>query len=116
MEFSTVLKNLRESRNITQEQLAKHLQVSRSTVAGYETGRRQPDIGRLCKLSSLFDVSLDYLLTRTSAASPQELEPVISEKGLDRKVMRAYKTLSTASRQDVLEYIQLLQLKEKQQK
>ena len=59
MNFSVNLKNLRESQNITQEQLADYLQVSRPTIAGYETKSRQPDFERLEKISQFFHVSID---------------------------------------------------------
>lgn len=54
MNFGNNLKDLRETRNITQGQLAEYLQVSRPTIAGYETKSRQPDFEKLenCKLLS----------------------------------------------------------------
>ena len=44
MNFGNNLKDLRETWNITQGQLAEYLQVSRPTIAGYETKSRQPDL------------------------------------------------------------------------
>ena len=43
MDFSEVLKELRESNCITQEQLARQIDVSRSTIAGYESKNRELD-------------------------------------------------------------------------
>lgn len=113
MEFSKILKELRESRDITQDELARHLKVSRPTIAGYETKQRQPDFDKLVKISKFFHVSVDYLLTGEYS---EELTPVIpsvpSEKLLDRKVMTSYKKLDFESKREVLKYIQLLELKE----
>ncbi len=37
MKFSSTLKELREQNHVTQNQLASHLKLTRSTIAGYET-------------------------------------------------------------------------------
>lgn len=59
------LKELRESKGITQIELAKQLGVVRSTVCQYEKGNREPDTITLIKLADFFDVTTDYLLGRT---------------------------------------------------
>ena len=54
---------LRKRAKLSQEQLAKQLNVSASTIGMYEQGRREPSIRTLIALSQIFGVSLDYLLT-----------------------------------------------------
>ncbi|MGE7121838.1 helix-turn-helix domain-containing protein [Peribacillus sp. NPDC046944] len=56
------LKKLRATRGLSQEQLSKHLGLSRGTYAHYEINKRQPDYDTLKKLSVFFDVSTDYLI------------------------------------------------------
>ena len=56
------LKALRKSRKMTQEDVAKALGLSKSTVGMYEQGRRQPDNNNLAALCKLFCVSSDYFL------------------------------------------------------
>ncbi len=117
MNFSATLKELRESRNITQEELASYLKVSRPTIAGYETKNRQPDYEKLVKLSRYFNVSVDYLLTdhEESPLTPLPLKPdTLSEKSLDQHVFTAYRSLSLPSKQDTLSYIRLLELRDKE--
>ncbi len=63
MNFSNNLKTLRKRKNLTQKQLATHLCLSRSTIAGYETKSHQPDFVTLEKLAIYFEVSIDYLIT-----------------------------------------------------
>lgn len=65
MTFGSRLRELRNERNMTQEDLAKILKVSRATVGRYETDERFPDKEILQKLADYFDVSIDYLLCRT---------------------------------------------------
>ncbi len=77
MKLSNNLKNLRELHNYSQMHLAKHLQISRTTYANYEQGRREPDYYTLLKIADLYQVSLDFLLGRS------ELGLKIIEKELD---------------------------------
>lgn len=57
-----MLKNKRKEFGLTQEALAEKLNVSRTTISSWETGRTYPDLDRVVELSEFFDVSLDYLL------------------------------------------------------
>ena len=57
------IKFLRERNNLTQEELAKKVPVSREAVSKWETGRRIPDIETLIILSNIFDVSIESLLS-----------------------------------------------------
>lgn len=64
-EFNKVLKSLRQSMGITQEDLAKTLNISRSAVGMYEKGDREPDYETLELIADYFNVDIDYLLGRT---------------------------------------------------
>ena len=60
------LKQLREKTGLSQAKLAKALGVvSRSVIAGYETGACFPSYTVLIKIADYFNVSTDYLLGRT---------------------------------------------------
>ncbi len=69
MTFADRLKELRKERNITQVQLAQALEVSKGTVAMWETGKREPGFETLCTLSEFFDRRIDYILGRTEDTS-----------------------------------------------
>lgn len=62
MTFGTHLKQARQKQNLTQQQLADQLHVSRQTISGWENGRTYPDIDALIALSDLFGLSLDDLI------------------------------------------------------
>lgn len=62
MSFGENLKKIRTNRNITQQQLADYLNVTRPTIAGYETKGKEPDFKTLIMISQYFDVSIDYLI------------------------------------------------------
>ncbi|AQP78237.1 XRE family transcriptional regulator [Listeria monocytogenes] len=59
-----MLKKLRKNENLTQDQLASKIGITRDTLANYETGRREPDFTTLKNIASYFEVSTDYLLGR----------------------------------------------------
>ena len=68
-EFGNRLKKLRESKDMSQVDLAARLQVSPSAVGMYEQGLREPNIERLTQMADIFGVSLDYLMCRTNDKS-----------------------------------------------
>ena len=63
MEFSEKLQELRKSRNLTQEELAEALFVSRTAVSKWESGRGYPSIDSLKEISRYFSVTIDELLS-----------------------------------------------------
>jgi transcriptional regulator with XRE-family HTH domain len=64
-DFKTVFKELRLSVGLSQDEMAKKLGVSRSTIGMYETGARKPDSEMLEKIADMFNIDIDYLLGRT---------------------------------------------------
>ncbi len=62
MEFNEKLQELRKSRGLTQEELAKELFVSRTAVSKWESGRGYPNIESLKEISRYFSVSIDELI------------------------------------------------------
>ena len=62
MDISEKILKLRKANNMTQEQLAEQLQVSRQAVSKWESGQAVPDADKLPAMSDLFHVTIDYLL------------------------------------------------------
>lgn len=62
MEFNEKLQKLRKARNLTQEELAEAIFVSRTAVSKWESGRGYPNIDSLKELSQFFSVSIDELI------------------------------------------------------
>lgn len=54
------LRQLRQSRKMTQEQIAEKVDITRSTISNYEIGRRTPHLKDLSRLAAVFGVGLDY--------------------------------------------------------
>lgn len=62
MEIGKKLIELRKKENITQEQLAKKLKVTRQTISNWESDITSPDINQASELSKVFKVSINDLL------------------------------------------------------
>lgn len=65
MGFSERFKELREKKGLSQEELAKRLDIPRASVANYEVEDRLPRQKRLNEIADFFGVSVDYLLGRS---------------------------------------------------
>lgn len=62
MNIGENIRNLRQEKNMTQEELAKLLCISMQSVSRWENKLNYPDIILLPKISEIFNVSIDYLL------------------------------------------------------
>jgi transcriptional regulator with XRE-family HTH domain len=63
MEFNEKLKELRQQKGLTQEDLAAALFVSRTAISKWESGRGYPNIDSLKNIAQLFSVTVDDLLS-----------------------------------------------------
>lgn len=61
-DFGYRLRELRTEKKLTQTLVAKHLNLSKATISGYENNIKTPSIEVLVQLSLLYGVSTDYLL------------------------------------------------------
>jgi len=61
-DFGVRLKELREAKHLSQTDVAERLDVTRSTVSGYECNTITPSVEQLVKLAVLYNTSLDYMM------------------------------------------------------
>ena len=69
MRFENI-RNLRVDNGYTQKQIAELLGVSQNTYSQYEIGVLNYPVDALIKLADLYNVSIDYLLGRTTTKTP----------------------------------------------
>ncbi len=62
MELGEQLQKLREQKNMSREELAQEMNVSRQAVYKWENNKGYPDIENLIKLSELYEITLDELI------------------------------------------------------
>lgn len=64
------IRNMREDKDMTQEQMAKYLSVHQTTYSDYELGNLNIPVPVLDKIALLFGTSIDYLVNRTDEMAP----------------------------------------------
>lgn len=84
------IKELREAHGLSQDELAKHLKISRLSVGNYERGDRSPDATVMYRLIKFFNVSANYMLG-FSGAKDSDNELLMSELGLTEKSINLIK-------------------------
>ena len=65
------IKELRTSKNLTPEDIAKMVKVSKATISNYEKGKVSPPIELLIKLAERYDVSIDWLCGLSNEEIPR---------------------------------------------
>lgn len=65
-EFNNIFKELRIERNISQDKIAKDLNVSQSLINNWEANKSTPAPDMLINIANYFDVSIDFLVGRTT--------------------------------------------------
>ena len=64
MDITDKLKYLRREKGVTQAQIAKYLNITKSAYSNYEQGIRQPDYDTLKKMCDYFEVTADFMIGR----------------------------------------------------
>ena len=62
------IKDLREAKGLTQEQVAQRLGVTQGTIAHWESGARTPTLSNMVKIADVLGVSLDEAMGRTAVS------------------------------------------------
>ena len=70
---------MRHKRNITQEQLADFLGVTKASVSKWENHQSMPDILLLPKLAAFFDVSIDQLMGYEPQLSKEQIQKIYQD-------------------------------------
>lgn len=87
MIFSEKLLTLRKAKGITQEQLAEKLDVSRQSISKWESGQSIPELEKIVALSTIFDVTTDYLL-KSSEIDDLSVKTEMLEKQQQQMLVR----------------------------
>ena len=94
MNFSEKLLTLRKAKDLTQEQLAEKLDVSRQSVSKWESGQATPDLDKIVEISAIFDVTTDYLL-KSSEIDDLSVKTEMLEKQQQMMLLREQKKQRT---------------------
>lgn len=122
------LRSLREKCGFTQEQVAKTLNIDRSSYTYYETGKTEPSIASLIKLSNLFKVPIEDLLgsectpqtllkdskpaRRLPAKAAENASHIFDLDKQEKQILCYYRSMDQEKKQQVMELIEALAIEE----
>lgn len=114
--FKENLKYLRTINNYTQQALALLLLTNNKKISFLETGRIEPNLNDLTKLSKIFNVSSDYLLGIEDESGVKLYNESLPERNIEltqvqKDTIGAMQKLSTANQYQVLGFAQALEKK-----
>jgi len=130
--FPKRLRELRKERKLTAREFGEKFSLAESTISGYETGARKPDLETVDKFADYFDVSVDYLMGRSNIRNPsgdfsqQRVDPEIAElleklqqKGTELEATAILRTASKMNKEqlkDILKVFEMLEIEKKEGK
>ena len=74
MDFSEKIQKLRKQHNLTQDELAEKLFISRTAISKWESGKGYPSIDLLKQISKEFNISVDNLLSSEQILELAEID------------------------------------------
>ena len=90
MAFKDRLKQARQNKGMTQEQLAHEIGIAKSTVAGYEVGNREPTMNKILEIMQVLDTDANFLWQdemEDIKNSPDPVETVSEEEELQSLIV-----------------------------
>ena len=104
--FPDILRKIRESKKLSQTELAEKSGFQPSAISHFETGRRSPSFDNLKKLADALSVSIDYLLGREDTS--KSLGPAAE------KLFRDFENMSSEDQDTLSEFAAMLARKNKE--
>ena len=85
MNLGEKLLNLRKTKNLTQDDVAEKLNVTRQTISKWETNQSSPEFDKILPLCELFEISTDELLTGRKEKTAEQKEIILDTKENKKK-------------------------------
>lgn len=111
MAFAEKLKSLRHINNMSQKYLAQHMNLARTTIAGYETKNREPSYENLSAFARFFHVTVDYLLSDDEPVYITTEEAKTMPEDAQKLLIR-YRRLPLRSKKELLRQLHLLEIQD----
>ena len=87
------IKTLRQGLGISQDELAKRLEVTPQHISAIELDKRVPSLNFLARLAEQFDVTTDYLITGEQKGAIDPIIAIIADNSLPDEAKTALTTL-----------------------
>lgn len=89
-DFGYRLRELRKKKKMTQEQVAKRLGLSKTTISGYENNVKTPSLEVLTKLAILYGASSDFILGLDNRKMIETDELTASQEDIIRRLITEF--------------------------
>ena len=93
MPFKDILKSLREERGLSQDELARLTQLSKSTISMYENGNREPKFETLEVIADFFNVDMNTLLDKK--------QPIMALTQQEETHIKKYRQLDADGKEEI---------------
>ena len=103
LQFAQNIKTLRLHKSMSQLQMAKEFNLSRTSYAQYESGSRVPDMATLIEMANFFGVKLDALLNADDKALISNVLLYSSMTQIEHELLETFAALSDYSKGKLLE-------------
>lgn len=97
------LRELREKKQVSQDDVSKFLGVERTTYTSYESGRSRP-VRVLNKLAEYYNVSIDYLLGLADLPLPKEVN-INTLSDTEKQLIFDFRSLNNKGKEKIILYI-----------
>lgn len=97
--FCDNLKKCRESKGMSQKDLAEIIGVAPSTYSLYESGAREPDVLKIKNIAKALDVTGDYLLFGTDKPFSDDI--ILTD--LEKRIIKDFRCLSEQGQEYILQ-------------
>ena len=97
MPFKDMLKSLREERGLSQDELARLTQLSKSTISMYENGNREPKFETLEVIADFFNVDMNTLLDKK--------QPIMVLTQQEETHIKKYRQLDADGKEEIDDFI-----------
>lgn len=87
MDLGKNLYNLRKNKNLSQEEVAEKLNVTRQTISKWETNESKPDFDKILPICELFNITTEELLIGINTEK-KELNETINNKNTDSEIIK----------------------------
>lgn len=109
----TRLKEIRESKGISQKDFAAIIGVPANTYNQWENGKRQPDPEIMIMIADYYDITLDYLMGRESPAKENPSEQIEGIDETNIEILNVWSSLSLEQKEKALSYLRYLKQEDK---
>lgn len=97
------LRELREKKQVSQDDVSKFLGVERTTYTSYESGRSRP-VHVLNKLAEYYNVSVDYLLGLADSPLPKEVN-INTLSDTEKQLIFDFRSLNNKGKEKIIQYV-----------